>query len=844
MVLPVLCLTLLAGVGLADGGQQQEAAPPASQVSPSETAEGTESPATPATPEAATPDASQASPSDAPEAQEAPARPQAAKRSGRATDATPDKEKGATPPTPPPEPACDPTKGDACLVAETQGREKGHFWGRGFADLRMGDLQIQTDAIDVFDIEQGGVVTQQLVANGNVVLLRKEERIVGDSLTMDLSTGRGTMENVVGYLEPGVYFTARQVERVNPKVFKIRGGRFTSCCQPNPRWSFAASRATLKVGDHITATNVHFDFATPPGVKVPLLYLPYFMYPTKEDRRATGFLLPSVNYDTVRGMDVRLGFFWAMGRSFDQTFSYEYRPSMSNRLSHELRYVLSGPSRGTFSTVLFPPGPKTPTTATDIVQANAKWDYSLDWNAVQLLPGKFQGKVFAKMTSTQDIGLSVQDWSNTTRTFNFSIMRSFGSSRFQLLTKSNEVTVGQRVNTNTSLPQIRLSQAPRALGQTGVLFEYTALAERLGRRNVNTNKDVRSDWSRYDLSPAVSRPIVWSFLSLTPRLQTRYSHYTKTFPVNAQGQVLTGQGITGSPLTYEYIEGSFDIQGPQFSRVFTNPTSVYSDKFKHVIGPEAVYLYRKSSGGDERIPFSDTASRELRTHEVQYGIANHFYGRRKVAGGKNMPFELLSWRIYRKHYIDRPVLASNANLRDPAFLSNLVSPDGLKYRNSPWRSDLSLRPAPRWQLTWQHEYEPALKKTTSFNLRASVAGALGTLGLSWARTAPFPLDEDTTFPETYTISSNGELTPLGERLRLGGSLSYDKVNKLFRDRTAYVRISVQCIGLLISMTERQYYLGAKPVRNFGFALDLANLTTIGMDPSRSGGAVGGGARMR
>ncbi|MCU0241518.1 MAG: hypothetical protein MUF51_03740, partial [Vicinamibacteria bacterium] len=157
-------------------------------------------------------------------------------------------------PSPTPNNECSPERGDTCLTAEKQGREKGHTWGRGFADLRIGEIRVQTDSIDIFEREKpDGGIKQELIAEGNVVLMRKDERLAGTRMTMDLDTGRGLIDNVVGYMDPGVFVRAKRIERLDPKTFKITRGSFTSCCQPNPRWSFWAPSATLKVGDQVSA---------------------------------------------------------------------------------------------------------------------------------------------------------------------------------------------------------------------------------------------------------------------------------------------------------------------------------------------------------------------------------------------------------------------------------------------------------------------------------------------------------------------------------------------------------------------------------------------------------------
>ena len=74
---------------------------------------------------------------------------------------------------------------------------------------------------------------------------------------------------------------------------------------------------------------------------VPAFYTPYIYYPISKDHRSTGFLLPSVGYTSARGYNLNAGFFWAMGRSADQTFSL--RLLLEGRLRPGARAALGRP---------------------------------------------------------------------------------------------------------------------------------------------------------------------------------------------------------------------------------------------------------------------------------------------------------------------------------------------------------------------------------------------------------------------------------------------------------------------------------------------------------------------
>ena len=50
-----------------------------------------------------------------------------------------------------------------------------------------------------------------------------------------------------------------------------------------------------------------------------MFYTPILYYPTKEDDRATGFLMPTYGSSSLRGQSLHNAFFWAIDRSQDAT---------------------------------------------------------------------------------------------------------------------------------------------------------------------------------------------------------------------------------------------------------------------------------------------------------------------------------------------------------------------------------------------------------------------------------------------------------------------------------------------------------------------------------------------
>jgi hypothetical protein len=201
--------------------------------------------------------------------------------------------------------------------------------------------------------------------------------------------------------------------------------------------------------------------------------------------------------------------------------------------------------------------------------------------------------------------------------------------------------------------------------------------------------------------------------------------------------------------------------------------------------------------------------------------------------------------VYQKYYIKPP----RTDLDYPDFTSRLLSLRGedgqvLPRRKSPIRSVLSFKPAPNWSVDWTEEYDTRAKTATRMDLRLGMNGALGRLRANWTR-QPEVKDLDGTtvlLLHDETVGGSGEFHLSGDHLTLGATAHYSLVQKLFIDRSLHLHLSGQCLGVMFSVMERQYYAGQKPIRSIGFSIELANLGSIGMDPTRAGGLGGMGGR--
>ena len=686
--------------------------------------------------------------------------------------------------------------GEVHIKADTQGGEAGHSWARGFVDLRTHDIRIQADQGDIYEVTRpDGTKGKNAVFVGNVVFMREEERLAGERLTIDLATGKGTFENASGFVSPGVLVEAKSIERVDADTYRIVGGTFSSCTQPSPRWNFAAGSARLHVDDKVVAKNVVFHLKS-----IPAFYLPYFVYPIQEDQRSTGVLFPHFGYSGFRGFNIGSGFFWAMNRSFDQTFYADNYSKFGWGLGHEFRYALDAPSRADFRTYVFRR------------DGADSLDYDIDWSGIQQLPGTVRSTVNVRRYSDTLFQERFQDSlnlaSSRTERSQFSLQRSFGFFQSQLVAEDNRTFYSDQERINKRLPSLRLSRPAKKIGRSNLVFGFDSRGEHLERGN----QKLVSDWSRFHVAPQLSLPVVLSYLQVNPQVALAYTHY---------GASLLKNVAVGPPIDRRYAESSVEIQGPSFSRIFENRSGVYSDKFKHVIGPEITWRYRTKIDDFKQIPKFDGIDQQLGTNQLDYALVQRLYARRP-SGGKLQPYEFLTWRIQQTYYVQ---IRDAQNEFDPNYSSGSFGPGGRPDHNSPLRSNLRIRPTPNLGGNFDLEYDVNFKQLRTLSLGAALRNDRASLIGNWSRA--LVLAEDPAERERTRDFARGVVTfaLLPNKLTLLGSMDYDILRKSTVQSRARARWDVQCCGFIAELAHYDY--NSRQETQFRLSIELANLGSIG-----------------
>ena len=195
-----------------------------------------------------------------------------------------------------------------------------------------------------------------------MLLIQGNNRIAADKADFNTKTRLGTFYNATGIANiqpprrsssPGafapplnttdtdVYFFGDVIEKIGAKKYKITNGGFSTCVQPTPRWDLHADTVVLNIDHYTLLRNAILNVKG-----VPLLYLPVMYYPTQEEDRATGFLIPTYGVSSLRGHSIQNAFFWAINRSQDATFMHDWYSRAGQGFGTEYRYNFGGGSDG------------------------------------------------------------------------------------------------------------------------------------------------------------------------------------------------------------------------------------------------------------------------------------------------------------------------------------------------------------------------------------------------------------------------------------------------------------------------------------------------------------------
>lgn len=711
-----------------------------------------------------------------------------------------------------------PEPGYIYLRSLRQERDGPWYRLRGSVQIETTELLLRADEIDYNE------QTHYAEARGSVRFFHYErgEQLEAERAEYFLNTEQGKFFEVrgsthveVGY-RPGLFITpnpfvfqGKWAERLQDRYI-LYDGFITDCQLPKPWWTFRGTKFDIIPGKRAIAYKTQFRVR-----KTPIFYLPAFYKSLEEQPRKSGFLMPSAGNSSRRGKMVKAGYFWAINRSYDLTYSPQLFTQRG--LAHNVDFRGKPAQQADFDFLLYGVNDRgfKQEDGTRLKQGG----YLMSFHGKAELPWGFRGRgdinylsafVFrqaftesfneAVFSETHSRAYATRQWDSYSLNVLFERLQNF-----QTADPGDHIVLRK-------LPSVEFNSRDRLVSERvlpiWVSFESSASLVRRTQPLFQTRQFV----DRFDAQPHVMTAVRWKGFTLLPGFSLRETKYGST---RCEGDIC-GQGVLRS--TREF---NLDLITPSLARVFTKPPSWLGEQVKHVIEPRAGFRWLSGIEDFSRFIRFDETELVSNTKEIEYSITNRLYSKRK-----STVREVLSWQVWQKRYLDpnlggaildgqRNVFRSQLDMTAYAFF------DGPR-RMSPVISALRLTPVQNISMEWRTDVDPLRRRPTNSTLLGQIRTekVFVSAGHNHVRSIP-GLSPPSNQLQAFGGWGRQDLRGFGA----GFQAVYDFRVKIMQFATAQVSWNSDCCGL--SFQYRRFSFGTRNENQWRVAFAVANIGSFG-----------------
>jgi len=554
---------------------------------------------------------------------------------------------------------------------------------KDYVDIKCGDLRLQADLVRYTPS------THEAHAEGNVVLDQARVRITADSIDYNLESSTGQFFNARGYAEPTILFEAARIEQTSKDQMVLYDATFTACTQPTPYWSFKLGRGVLELGDYAYLHHLQFKLGA-----ATIFYTPYLVWPIKTDR-ASGLLFPEFGFSQRSGTILSEAWYWAMSRSMDSTFYFDYMSESGYGFGNEFRYRPSENGRGQFTGYYIrdqvAKEENQPGVPTDRWLIDYAHQQQLDpeWRFVTNMTFVSDFDYFLDFERDIRVSSNPQAVSKAylTRNWGFNSLNMWAERREQLVQDpiipfaygQPVIAFANRTFVRWTEPEVEFRTRRRRIGDSPLFYTLESSVDYFDKG------DRETVYQRADAYPVLSSqlsPVPWVDIDANAGLRDTF--YTKSQRTDlgcdntpGTGDFGEGNGLIDSerdnaplavfgpeddlgcdnlPGTGDFGEGdgirnlertlivddNFDrrvyqaginLVGPKLSRIYDTPESDFSPQFKNSIEPTLRYTYLSEvQDPGNIILFDDIDTIASNSNRVTYGLSTRLYAKRPAGG--------------------------------------------------------------------------------------------------------------------------------------------------------------------------------------------------------------------
>jgi LPS-assembly protein len=720
----------------------------------------------------------------------------------------------------------------ATLEADQQRQVGRIYYADGNVDVHYQNTRLRADHVEYNED------TYVAIARGHVQLDYMTQHIEADEAHYEVRTGHGTFLHVRAtfsierrptptlLVTPNpLYFEAEEAERLDEHTYRIKKAWMTVCDPDKPTWKFYAPEATVYLQKSVHLVNGDFRVFS-----VPVLYLPYATFPAGKERES-GFLIPNIGDSSNKGYILGESYYWAPTDWMDGTLGGNYysRRGWSQRADLRMRPWENAKLEATYTGVIdrgleqpqVPGEPPVPAINQGGHEARLLFTALLPdgWRAVADLDNlnSLTYRLAWSETFTQAVNSEVRNSAFLTNNF-----RGF-SLNFAALSYQNYLSATP--DTYVSLraaPEVRFGSVDQApFPQLPVYFSFGSFVDAVHRSDTVTPTplDTPNFVGRSELAPSVTVPLhLGNWLDITPTFTLRSTYYGG----QANGSTFVDRGFFRTT-----EELSVDLRPPSFDRVWEKSGT----KWKHTIEPDIVYNYVNGVNNYARYIRFDEDETLTDTNEIEYGITQRLYRRKKDGNAE----ELVRWRLVQKYFFDPTFGGALINGQRNVF-QTLDDITPFAFTDSPRRfspivSDLVIEPGKHFDTEFIVNFDPKRNQLTAIGTLLKLKPykqSFLTLAHFSTTNLPTPPDEN---PPNFVFESRsnqvralvgyGDLTRIGFNATAG--LSYDFTQQAFQNQILEASYNGSCCGF--GFEYRRFSFGT--IRNENQYLVVFRIANVG-----------------
>jgi LPS-assembly protein len=467
-------------------------------------------------------------------------------------------------------------------------KEKDRYEAEGSVKILQGDLQLNANRI-ILENKTGDAHI-----SGDFFFLDGENSLEGEEGELNIKTRQGRFYNSRLVLQPGGYRIQGEIlEKLSEDRYALERGWFTTCeCEEEegtPDWRFRVQNMRVQLEGYLVAKDVTFYVK-----KVPVFYVPWFVYPAKRERQ-TGLLIPHFGYSSTEGFKYSQALFWALNPHMDATLTLDTRSDRGVGGGLEYRYKLSRTSQGSLNTFLFHD--------TDINEDRLDMSYHHLQEFTPHFKGRVDGKYVNDDSYFRDLSEFTEERSQRSLESNVSLIYGKENHFAFLLGRYTQDLTSGSDQTLQTLPKVGYSLIPFRLGSLPLFASVETSGDQFWRE-----EGIKA--RRLDLAPKI-------FLHFEPL------RGLVMVPAIGFRETLYSREQASRENTHREIYWTSLRADTKLARTFMMKEGSTLNSIRHQIEPSVLYEYVEE---DEKSPppFFDELDVVDPQHRVTYSILQRF----------------------------------------------------------------------------------------------------------------------------------------------------------------------------------------------------------------------------